>query len=189
MARFRVRLMARFTARLMARLMARFTARLVARILTRLRACSLLTSRLWLFVRNRHRFESDGAGWSFGVVGAEWAGPGEGSVGGLDDGPFAVVLESVVSPAEVCQVRAGRWSAERSIDGVVDVATNRWCVAAGESAVQVSCSEELFEFRVRSVGVDGEHGAGVGVDGDLFPVVCVSGELSCGVGVDGSVAG
>ena len=100
-----------------------------------------------------------------------------------------MVLESVVSPAEVCQVRAGRWSAERSIDGVVDVATNRWCVAAGESAVQVSRSEELFEFRVRSVGVDGEHGAGVGIDGDFFPVVCVSGELFCGVSVDGSVAG
>ena len=133
--------------------------------------------------------EFDGAGWSFGVVGAEWAGPGEGAVGCLGDRPFAVVLEGVVSSAEVGEVRAGRWSAEGSVDGVVDVAAHGRCVAAGESAVQVSGSEELFEFRVGSVGVDGEYGAGVWVDGDFFPVICVSGELSCGVGVDGSVAG
>lgn len=36
--------------------------------------------------------------------------------------PLAVVFQGVVSPAEVCQVRVCRWSAEGSIDRMVNIA-------------------------------------------------------------------
>lgn len=73
--------------------------------------------------------------------------------------PAGLVLEDVVTPAQMCEVRSRRLAAERSVDRVVEITSVHGDAAPGETAVPVARPEKTAHPLTRSIPVHAQDPA------------------------------
>ena len=95
----------------------------------------------------------------FHVLRSRRAHPGQHPAVALAHPPPRVMLDRVVTPAEICKVVSRCWSAVLGSYRVVNVASSHWYATAGGPAMQVSRCKEPLNCRSRSIPVDAEDGA------------------------------
>lgn len=115
--------------------------------------------------------KSDPAGRSVDMVSATGTGPQEFAVVSLAYTPVRIVLEHMVTSAEVGEVRHRSGSAECGVNRMIEIAARDRDAAPGEAAVLIAGGESTSHLFARTIPVDRDDGSRVRRDGDTFPYV------------------